>query len=176
MKGESALSSRLKLYTTENCLEKLNEAVLARFFDISSDIKSSEADVIILYGDDSFDRAVQLAGECSAAVLIVSDSADPRVLNRCTMNGILYCAVSEVSRCISPLYAMSVRLKAAESRADGLKRRLDDSKLVNRAKMLLISRLGMSENQAHRYIEKTAMDGCISKKEVAVRIIKTYED
>ena len=32
----------------------------------------------------------------------------------------------------------------------------------------------MAESDAHRYIEKQAMDRCISKKEVAEEIIKTY--
>ena len=57
---------------------------------------------------------------------------------------------------------LSVEEKMAEIRA------------VNRAKWLLISELKMDEPQAHRYIEKQAMDRCLSKKEVAEEILKTY--
>jgi response regulator NasT len=32
----------------------------------------------------------------------------------------------------------------------------------------------MDEPQAHRYLEKQAMDRCIPKREVALEIIKTY--
>ena len=32
----------------------------------------------------------------------------------------------------------------------------------------------MSEPEAHRYIEKQAMDRCIAKKSIAEEIIKTY--
>ena len=47
-------------------------------------------------------------------------------------------------------------------------------KIVNRAKLLLISELQMDESQAHRYIEKQAMDRCVTRKVVAEEIIKTY--
>ena len=55
-------------------------------------------------------------------------------------------------------------------------RRRDDALLIDRAKQLLMSCLGMSEAQAHRYIEKCAMDGCVKRREIAVRIILTYDD
>ena len=46
---------------------------------------------------------------------------------------------------------------------------------VNHAKWLLIERTNMSESDAHRYIEKQAMDSCVKKSEIAENIIKTYE-
>ena len=39
---------------------------------------------------------------------------------------------------------------------------------------ILISELSLSEPEAHRYIEKQAMDRCISKRTIAEEIIKTY--
>ena len=47
-------------------------------------------------------------------------------------------------------------------------------RLVNKAKWILISQLSMSEPNAHRYIEKQAMDRCIAKRTIAEEIIKTY--
>ena len=47
-------------------------------------------------------------------------------------------------------------------------------RVVNRAKWILISELKMEEPDAHRYIEKQAMDRCISRREVAEEIISTY--
>ena len=46
--------------------------------------------------------------------------------------------------------------------------------MVNRAKWILISELKMSEPDAHRYIEKQAMDCCVTKQTIAEDIIKTY--
>ena len=51
---------------------------------------------------------------------------------------------------------------------------MEEIRLVNRAKWLLISELKMDEPQAHRYIEKQAMDMCVSKRRVAEEIIRTY--
>lgn len=48
-------------------------------------------------------------------------------------------------------------------------------KIIDRAKFLLIEYLKMSESQAHRYIEKQAMDLRQPKKVVAENIIKTYQ-
>ena len=51
---------------------------------------------------------------------------------------------------------------------------MEEIRIVNRAKWLLISELKMDEQGAHRYIEKQAMDRCISKRIVAEEIMKTY--
>ena len=51
---------------------------------------------------------------------------------------------------------------------------MTEIRLVNRAKWLLIGELNMSEPDAHRYIEKQAMDNGVTKKEIAENIIKTY--
>lgn len=59
---------------------------------------------------------------------------------------------------------------------NNLKDLVEDIKIISRAKCLLISCLNMSEQQAHRYIEKQAMDLRVSKYQVAKQVIKTYEN
>lgn len=56
-----------------------------------------------------------------------------------------------------------------------LKKKVNDIKLIERAKLTLIQYLKMSEEQSHKYIEKQAMDLRITKVEVAKNILKTYE-
>ena len=51
---------------------------------------------------------------------------------------------------------------------------MEEIRLVNRAKWLLISQLNMTEPDAHHYLEKQAMDQCISKRQMAENIIGTY--
>ena len=55
-----------------------------------------------------------------------------------------------------------------------IEEKMEQIRLVNRAKWLLIGELKMSEPDAHRYIEKQAMDRCVSRREIAENIIKTY--
>lgn len=57
-----------------------------------------------------------------------------------------------------------------------LQNSLEEQKLLARAKFVLIQYLAMSEEMAHKYIEKQAMDMRTTKLEVAKNILKTYED
>jgi response regulator NasT len=52
---------------------------------------------------------------------------------------------------------------------------LEEMKVINRAKCVLIQYLSMSEAQAHKYIEKQAMDMRQSKYYIAKQILKAYE-
>ena len=55
-----------------------------------------------------------------------------------------------------------------------LEGRLDDVRIINRAKCLLIQYLNMTEEQAHKHIQKMAMDTRKSQREIAEDILKTY--
>jgi AmiR/NasT family two-component response regulator len=66
------------------------------------------------------------------------------------------------------------RLRLFEKKSLSIEERMAEIRLVNRAKWFLISELSMSEPEAHRYIEKQAMDRCISKRFIAEEILKTY--
>ena len=66
------------------------------------------------------------------------------------------------------------RLKQFEKKSLSIKEKMAEIRLVNKAKWILISELKMNEPDAHRYIEKQAMDRCITKQTIAEEIIKTY--
>jgi response regulator NasT len=68
------------------------------------------------------------------------------------------------------------RMLSMRAQNENLKQNLEDIRLVNRAKSILISSLKMSEAQAHRFIEKQAMECRVTKGEMARRVIKTYEE
>ena len=77
---------------------------------------------------------------------------------------------------IKLLFATRIKLKKLEQRAEILQKKMEEIRLINRAKLILIDQLKMSEAEAHRYIEKSAMDRCIKRREIAENIIKTYEN
>lgn len=56
-----------------------------------------------------------------------------------------------------------------------LQQQIQDIRLTDRAKCVLIQYLDMTEAQAHKYIERQAMDLRVSKREVAQGILRTYE-
>lgn len=57
-----------------------------------------------------------------------------------------------------------------------LHKKLEEIRIINRAKFALMQYLKFSEQQAHRYLEKQAMDMRCTKAEIAVKIIKMYEN
>ena len=65
------------------------------------------------------------------------------------------------------------RLRKSEKKTLSFEEKMQEIRLVNRAKWLLITELKLEEPQAHRYIEKQAMDRCITRREVAEEIINT---
>lgn len=74
------------------------------------------------------------------------------------------------------LSAVRDKFAVLENENKKLKQKLDEVKLVQRAKRMLMECLKMSESQAHRYIEKQAMDMRVTRYEVANSIIRTYTD
>lgn len=60
--------------------------------------------------------------------------------------------------------------------ADELENRLAETKIIDRAKFVLIQYLRISEEQAHRQIQKQAMDKRVKPVDVARDILKTYEN
>lgn len=71
--------------------------------------------------------------------------------------------------------SMNRRIMGVKNENLQLQRKLEEMKVIDRAKCLLIQCLSMTESQAHRFIEKQAMDMRISKTAVAEGILKTYE-
>lgn len=73
--------------------------------------------------------------------------------------------------------ALHVKDQLDELRSENntLRNTVNEMKLVNRAKCVLIEYLRISEKEAHRQIQKRAMDRRTTLTEVAADIIKTYE-
>ena len=67
------------------------------------------------------------------------------------------------------------RFRVMKRQENKLRKQVEDIKRVDRAKCLLIQYEDMTEEEAHRYIEKKAMDDRISRREVSEKIIKFYE-
>ena len=67
------------------------------------------------------------------------------------------------------------RLRGLEKKNATIEEKMEEIRLVNRAKWLLIEELNMTEQEAHRYIEKQAMDRCVTKRAVAEQILSTYK-
>lgn len=61
-----------------------------------------------------------------------------------------------------------------EQEKNELSKQLDDVKVIDRAKCCLIEYLNLTEKQAHRHIQKLAMDTRKTQREIAEDILRTY--
>ena len=70
--------------------------------------------------------------------------------------------------------SMRRRLSSLKNENDKLQKKIEEIKLIDRAKLTLMQTFAMNEQQAHRHIEQEAMNLRISRYEVACAIIQTY--
>ena len=129
------------------------------------------------------DPGIRFAIDCSArtsmsVLLLIKSEQHNEIAARVTPQGVFTLAkpVSRTSMLqgLRWMVATRERLRRFEKKMIPLEDKVEEMRLVNRAKWLLISELKMTEDDAHHYIEKREMDLCVSKKEVAKDIIKIY--
>lgn len=74
-------------------------------------------------------------------------------------------------------FVSAARKRMLGIRSENLKlhKKLEEIRTVNRAKCALMQYLGFTEQQAHKYLEKQAMDKRCTKFEVAQKVIEMYE-
>ncbi len=82
--------------------------------------------------------------------------------------------VQTLHLCLKWMVSARERLRRLEKKNATVEERMEEIRLVNRAKWILIEQLRMTEAEAHRHIEKQAMDRCVSRRDIALGIIKTY--
>ena len=73
------------------------------------------------------------------------------------------------------LCATRERIRQMQAKQATVEEKIKEIRLVNRAKWLLIEELKMTEQEAHRYIEKQAMDLRRTRLDIAQSILKAYE-
>ena len=81
-------------------------------------------------------------------------------------------SVSAVSEALSFLSSAFMRLKLISKKTNSLEEKMKEIRLVNHAKWVLIEQQKMTEEEAHKYIERRAMDNGLTKTEVANEILK----
>ena len=72
------------------------------------------------------------------------------------------------------MVAYNLERKRRKRRQAPRKRTKEEQEMVDRAKAILMERNQMTEEEAHHYIERQAMDKRVSKREIAEEILKTY--
>lgn len=143
-----------------------------------------EYDIVLINGTRADDRAAKLAidvcsDKSSVALLFVKRELYAEIFTKVSDFGVLTVPLPSspqmVVQALDWARATRERMRRYERSAQTVEQKMEEIRAVNRAKWLLIDVLKMTEADAHRYIEKQAMDRCVSKLEVAKGIINTYK-
>lgn len=114
----------------------------------------------------------------SVVLLLVKNDIHAEIFDAVAEHGVFTLpkptAKATLQQAFSWMISARERLRHFGRKSLSIEQKMEEIRIVNRAKWLLISELKMTEPEAHRYIEKQAMDLCISKRMVAEDIIKTY--
>lgn len=140
-------------------------------------------DFVIVNSPLPDDPGIRLAIDSCAAsgtvtLLLVRSESYISIYDKVVVHGVFTLArpISRQSLLLALGWMASARerLRKIEKKTLSIEEKMEEIRLVNRAKWLLISELKMDEPHAHRYIEKQAMDMCVPKRRVAEEIIRTY--
>jgi len=147
-----------------------------RLLDQDFDLVIVDAPLADESGED-FSRSTA-SQSLSQVILAVNSEHFNAAAAVCEQDGVLVISKpvnSEVFWCaLSLAKSVSSRMKRMQEENARLKQKIEDIRLIDRAKLLLISYLKLSEQEAHRFIEKQAMDLRSSKRTIAEGILKTY--
>ena len=177
---------------------KFNESMPAllpesRFYPVTavSDVSSARRrllenkyDVVIINAplpDDCGTRLALYICENSGAgvLLLVKAEHYPDINGRVSPFGVLVLPKPTTSQAVSQslqlLCGTRERLRRMEQKTASIEEKMEEIRIINRAKLLLMEQLKMTEKEAHRFIEKQAMDRCVTRITIAQSILSTYK-
>lgn len=144
--------------------------------------KSFDAVVINSPLPDEFGTrlAMDLCSSSCGILLLLKVEHFPEVCQKTSPLGILTVSKPTSSALLVQalwlLRATRERLLKMERKTATMEEKMAEIRTVNRAKWVLIDQMKMTEQEAHRYIEKQAMDRCVTKQTVAEQILLTYRE
>lgn len=177
---------------------KFNESMLAllpesRFYPVAavSDVSSarrrlleSKYDIVIINAPLPDDFGTRLAlnicdNSGTAVLLFVKAEHYPDINGRVSPFGVLVLPKPATSQAVSQslqlLCGTRERLRRMEQKTASIEEKMEEIRIINRAKLLLMEQLKMTEKEAHRFIEKQAMDRCVTRITIAQSILSTYK-
>lgn len=138
---------------------------------------SISADLMLVVSPLADEQSLELAENASAVcgvIFLCSGGVSSKVTDWLSEYGCenLHLPVSqpELTDCI--LRLEEIAGDARES--SDIMTKIDDMRLINKAKSVLMQYLKFTEPQAHRHIEKTAMNSRCTRREAAEQILKKY--
>jgi len=141
-------------------------------------------DFIIINAPLSDDIGLRFAIDCSSSksavvLLLIRSEIHAEVYDKVFESGVFTLpkplSPQDMKTAFRWMKSAREKLKVFEQKSVSINDKMQEIRLVNKAKWLLISNENMSEEEAHKYLEQQAMDLCLTKRALAEGIIKEYE-
>ena len=118
-----------------------------------------------------------MRGTASVALVVPADRYED-VLEQVTDLGILVIAKpfppARIGHAIRFLCAQQDTVRRMERKIQAAEEKAEEIRLVDRAKFVLVEQRHMTEEEAHRYILRQAMDNGISRRRAALEITEEW--
>ncbi len=129
---------------------------------------------------DGIDASVQICREAPIPVILVSAYHDPEFIRRAEADHILAYLVKPIKQAdLEPAIGIAMRrfeqFQALRKETTDLKQALEDRKVIEKAKGILMKKTGLDEHDAFRRLQKLASDKNRKLIEIA-QIILTAEE
>ena len=150
------------------------EAAVALTTDLKPDLVVMDVEMPKL---DGISAAERIASDRIAPVVMLTAFSQRELVDRARQAGAMAYVVKPFGKAdlipaIEIAKARFAEIKAVEAEVEDLTERLESRKAVDRAKGMLQTGLGLTEPEAFRWIQKTAMDLRKSMREVAEGVIE----
>lgn len=164
-----------KIYSTKHFAKGLNEA--------RTMLSKKHYDFVIINAPSELTPALRFTlsifNEKESIILLLVKANDYKAIYERTAEHGIFLLAKPLSKqtlftALSCMISARERIRSLEQEVHSAEEKAKELVLTNRAKWLLITKLSMSEEQAHRYIEKQAMDRCVSRKNISQEIITNY--
>jgi response regulator NasT len=156
---------------------KTGRELVALCRDLAPDLVISDIKMPDL---DGIEAAREIARQRDVPIILVSAFHDPELIERAETSNVLAYLVKPIERAdLETSIAIARRrfedLQAHKREAEDLRQALEDRKIIERAKGILMTKAGLSEPDAFRRLQKVASDKNRKLAEIA-RMIVTAEE
>lgn len=130
---------------------------------------------------DGLSAAEQIGNEQLAACVMLTAFSQAELVERAREAGAMAYVVKPFTKAdllpaIEIALSRYAQLRALEEEVADLQERFETRKRTDRAKGVLMTKLGLSEPEAFRWIQKTSMDRRMSMREVADAVVSGMSD
>lgn len=153
-------------------------------FDAIEICRKNKPDLVLMDVNMPFLDGINAAGlimneNLALSVVLLSENSDSETIQRAKEAGVMGYLVKPIDKImlltsIEMAMANGEKIKNIKREYDEMKENLDNRKLIERAKGIMMKKYGMDENEAYNHIRKLSMDKRCTMKQIASTILLNH--